>query len=97
MYERLDKLRAEVDRIKTRLEDDKVKLKAAEDKLKAAENAQIIADVGALNLTPEQLAQFLSMMQEGQLNGSTMAVETNTTYPSVEDGDNNQEDDDDEI
>lgn len=53
MYERLDKLRAEVDRIKTRLEDDKVKLKAAEDKLKAAENAQIIADVGALNLTPD--------------------------------------------
>lgn len=97
MYERLDKLRAEVDRLKARLEDDKVKLKAAEDKLKAAENAQIIADVGALNLTPEQLAQFLSMMQKGKLNGSAMVMEANTTYPSLKDGNDNQEDDDDEI
>lgn len=101
MYERLDKLRAEVERMKARLEDDKVRLKAAEDKLKAAENAQIIADVGALNLTPEQLAQFLAMMQNGQLNrnaGTAVEQPTNTTYSSaIEDDDKDQEEDDDEI
>lgn len=109
MYERLDKLRAEVERMKARLEDDKVRLKAAEDKLKAAENAQIIADVGALNLTPEQLAQFLAMMQNGQLNGGAGTVATQVTGSSsvrnenedqddsLKDYDNESEEDDDEI
>lgn len=109
MYERLDKLRAEVERMKARLEDDKVRLKAAEDKLKAAENAQIIADVGALNLTPEQLAQFLAMMQNGGLNGNAgtaaMQVTSNSSARDenenqddiLKDYDNESEEDDDEI
>ncbi len=109
MYERLDKLRAEVERMKARLEDDKVRLKAAEDKLKAAENAQIIADVGALNLTPEQLAQFLAMMQNGQLNrnvGTAVTQVTSNTSArdenenqdnSLKDYDDESEEDDDEI
>ncbi len=66
MYERLDRLRGEVERLKKKVEDDKNRLKAAEQRLKNAENAQIIADVGALNLSPEQLAQFLQMVQQGE-------------------------------
>ncbi len=67
MYEKLDKLRQEVDRFKARLEDDKIKLKKAEDRLKEAENSQILSDVGSYNLSPEQLAQFLQLANSGKL------------------------------
>lgn len=67
MYEKLDKLRQEVDRFKARLEDDKIKLKKAEDRLREAENTQILSDVGSYNLTPEQLAQFLQLANSGKL------------------------------
>ncbi len=62
MYEKLDKLRVEVERCKRKLEDAKTKLKEAEIKLQEAENSQILADVGAMKLTPEQLATFLKMI-----------------------------------
>lgn len=67
MFEKLDKLRAEVKRIAQKVEDDKARLKAAEMKLKEAENTQIIADVGALNLTPEQLSTFLAEYALGKI------------------------------
>lgn len=67
MYERLDRLRVEVERCKKRVEDDKGKLRAAEQRLQEAENSQILADVGALNLSPEQLAEFLKLATSGQL------------------------------
>lgn len=73
MYEKLDKLRAEVKRWEQRIEDDKAKLKLAQDKLKEAEHTQIIADVGALNLTPEQLAEFLKLAASGKLGGAETA------------------------
>jgi hypothetical protein len=62
MYEKLDRLRAEVERCKKRIEDDRAKLRAAEERLREAENNQILADVGAMHLSPEQLAQFLKMV-----------------------------------
>lgn len=77
MYERLDKLRAEVERCKRKVEDDRVRLKAAEQKLQEAENSQILADVGALNLSPEQLADFLKLVANGQV-GSAGTVNTVT-------------------
>ena len=66
MYENLDKLRAEVKRCKKKIEDDKARLKMAEDKLLRAEHSQIIADVKAVNLSPEQLAEFLKLVTAGQ-------------------------------
>lgn len=77
MYERLDKLRAEVERCKRKVEDDRLRLKAAEQKLQEAENSQILADVGALNLSPEQLADFLKLVANGQV-GSAGTVSTVT-------------------
>lgn len=77
MYERLDKLRAEVERCKRKVEDDRLRLKAAEQKLQEAENTQILADVGALNLSPEQLADFLKLVANGQV-GSAGTVSTVT-------------------
>lgn len=67
MYEKLDKLRAELDRAKQRRADADAKVKQLEQKLREAENSQILADVGALKLTPEQLAQFLQLAASGQL------------------------------
>ena len=67
MYEKLDKLRAEVKRWEQKIEDDKAKLRQAQDKLKEAEHSQILSDVGALNLSPEQLAEFLKLATSGKL------------------------------
>ena len=79
MYERLDKLRAEVERCKKKVEDDKVRLRAAEQKLQEAENSQILADVGALNLSPEQLAEFLKLATSGKLGSAGTANDYETT------------------
>jgi hypothetical protein len=69
MYERLDKLRDELRRAEKRKEDADKKLKIAQDRLREAESTQILADVEALHLTPEQVGQFLSMAANGQLPG----------------------------
>ena len=67
MYEKLDKIRAELERARQRKADADAKVKQLDQKLKEAENTQILADVGALKLTPEQVAQFLQMAASGQL------------------------------
>ena len=69
MYERLAKLRDELRRAEKRKEDADKKLKIAQDRLREAESTQILADVEALHLTPEQVGQFLSMAANGQLPG----------------------------
>lgn len=70
MYEKLDRLRGEVKRLRTRVEDDQARLKSAVEKLKKAENDQILSDVSAMNLGPEELAQFLQLMSKGALQVS---------------------------
>ena len=70
MYEKLDRLRAEVERCKKRIEDDRAKLRAAEERLREAENSQILADVGAMHLSPEQLAEFLKLATSGKLGAA---------------------------
>ncbi len=74
MYEKLDKLRAELGKAKQRRAEADAKVKQLEQKLKEAENTQILAEVGALKLTPEQLAQFLQMAAAGQLGAVQPAV-----------------------
>lgn len=96
MYERLDKLRAEVERIKKKIEDDKARLKAAELRLKNAENSQILADVGALNLSPEQLAQFLQMVQLNQGSGNAVVEKAAEGIAEFDEEDNYQEDEENE-
>lgn len=94
MYEKLDKLRGEVERLKRKLEEDRNRLKAAEQKLKNAENAQIIADVGALNLSPEQLAQFLQMVQQGD-SANVASQQTEAKEPELSDDEVQEEEIDD--
>ena len=81
MYEKLDKLRDEVKRCEKRVADAQSKLKAAQEKLKEGEASQILSDVGALKMSPEELARVLELVKSGQLNqGATANTETKTTY-----------------
>lgn len=67
MYEKLDKIRGDLAKAKQRRDEADTKVKALEDKLQEAENSQVLADVSALKLTPEQVAQFLQLAAAGQL------------------------------
>jgi len=98
MYERLDKLRAEVKRMEKKLEDDKARLKAAQQRLQEAENSQILADVGALNLSPEQLAEFLKLVANGQAgNAGTQAAVVNTATDKVDAAETKETDSEDDF
>lgn len=99
MYEKLDKLRAEVTRWEQKIEDDKAKLRQAQDKLKEAEHSQILSDVGALNLSPEQLAEFLKLATSGKLgagNADSAFVEKSdrSTYGAEDATENEDETED---
>lgn len=81
MYEKLDKLRDEVKRCEKRVADAQSKLKVAQEKLKEGEASQIISDVGALKMSPEELARVLELVKSGQLNQADATnTETKTTY-----------------
>ena len=76
-----------------------IKLKAAEAKLQEAENSQILADVGALNLSPEQLAEFLKLATSGKLNSAGTSNSYGNTVANTDhdtDIDDEREDFDDE-
>lgn len=99
MFEKLDKLRAEVERRKKKIEEDKLKLKQAEENLEKAENEQILADVGALNLKPEQLAEFLKLFAGGKISipgtaGSYEASEAKNAYTADDETENEDETED---
>lgn len=94
MYEKLDKLRAELGRAKQRRAEADAKVKQLEQKLKEAENTQILADVGALKLTPEQLAQFLQMAAGGQLEAPQSAVLQGSVVTKQDDEDDYDESED---
>ena len=96
MYEKLDKIRAELERARQRKADADAKVKQLEQKLKEAENTQILADVGALKLTPEQVAQFLQMAANGQLpiaQSNPVAEPTMKVTTEVKDDDNDESED----
>lgn len=78
MYEKLDKIRADLDRAKRRRAEADARVKQLELKLKEAENSQILADVGALKLTPEQLAQFLQMVSGTQQTAGEKTADVQT-------------------
>ena len=82
MYERLDKLREEVKRCEKRRDEANERLKAAQAKLKEAEASQILSDVGALKLTPEEVARLLQLAASGEL--SLPATEKNSTMTETE-------------
>jgi len=74
MYEKLDKLRAELEKARQRRAEADAKVKQLEQRLKNAENTQILAEVGALKLSPEQLKMFLEMATSRQLEAEKAIV-----------------------
>lgn len=66
-YDKLDRIRADIekDRKKVLKLQEQIKLKEA--KLKDAEASQIVADVTAMNMSPEQLGAFLELIESGKL------------------------------
>lgn len=67
-YEKLDRIREDIRRDKDKLAKLQGQIKSKEAKFKEAEASQIIADVGAMNMSPEQLGEFLALIQSGDLN-----------------------------
>ena len=90
MYEKLDKLREEVRRSERRFADAQNKLKVAQEKLREGEASQILSDVGALKLTPEQLAQVLSLVKSGQL-GTEIGLKTDSADSDLDDGQSSED------
>lgn len=79
MFEKLDKLREEVRRCEKRRDEANERLKAAQAKLKEAEASQILSDVGALKLSPEEVAKLLQLAASGQLSVPTAENKTENT------------------
>lgn len=98
MYEKLDKLRAELEKARQRRAEADAKVKQLEQRLKDAENTQILAEVGALKLSPEQLKMFLEMATSGQLGNAEPAVIKGSTEvkEDIENDDMESEDFDDD-
>lgn len=98
MYEKLDKLRAELEKARQRRAEADAKVKQLEQRLKDAENSQILAEVGALKLSPEQLKMFLEMATSGQLGNAepTVIKDSTEVKEDIENDDMESEDFDDE-
>lgn len=98
MYEKLDKLRAELEKARQRRTEADAKVKQLEQRLKDAENSQILAEVGALKLSPEQLKMFLEMAASGQLGNAEPTVIKGSTEvkEDIENDDMESEDFDDD-
>lgn len=99
MYEKLDKLRADLERAKQKRAEADARVKQMEQRLREAENTQILADVGALKLTPEQLAEFLKLAANGKLPlGQSQEKVVSVVQSSVTNGteDENQEEESEE-
>ena len=98
MYEKLDGLRAELEKARQRRAEADAKVKQLEQRLKDAENTQILAEVGALKLSPEQLKMFLEMATSGQLGNAEPTVIKGSTEvkEDIENDDMESEDFDDD-
>ena len=103
MFEKLDKLREEVRRCEKRRDEANERLKAAQAKLKDAEASQILSDVGALNLSPEEVAKLLQLAASGQLSvpasenkTENTTIETTSSIYGDDDSDDNKEESEDE-
>ena len=67
MFERIDRLRDDLERAKMRRAEAEARVKACENKLKDAENSQIISEVAKRKLRPEEVARLLQMASDGRL------------------------------
>lgn len=67
-YDKLEKIRADIQKDRDKVERLLEQIKQKETKLKEAEANQIVADVDELHMSPEQLGGFLELIKSGKLN-----------------------------
>lgn len=96
-YDRLERMRADIQKDKDKIARMQEQVKVKEAKLKEAEASQIVADVGALNLTPEQLGEFLALIQSGQFGAFANGNAASDTSVRIETADVDAEDDFDDM
>ena len=76
MFERLEKLRSELDKAVAKRAELDAKVKELERKCKEEENSQIHGMVHAMNMTPEQLQMLLAQFASGNVPGNIPNVQT---------------------
>lgn len=91
-YEKLDRIREDIKRDKAKVVKLQEQIKIKEAKLKEAEANQIVADVGAMNMSPEQLGEFLALIQSGGLH-DLLSRKTQVASESSSDAMNDENDD----
>ena len=101
MFEKLERIRADIKRIEGRIDEEKKKLKNAEMRLLKAEHEQIIEDVSSLNFTPEQFNEFLKVAASGILGNSGAIKEVvgkteETTQDDIYENDNENDEESEE-
>ena len=86
MYERIERLREDLERARKRKAEAEQRVKTCEARLREAETNQILAEVGALKLKPEEVARLLQLAQEKEKEGQSTAVvfEKTTVSSAVE-------------
>ncbi len=84
MYERIEKLRDELERAKKRKAEADMRVKTCEARLREAENNQILAEVGALKLKPEEVARLLQLAQEKEGQSTAVVFEKASDSSAVE-------------
>lgn len=108
-YDKLEKMRADIQKDKDKVAKMLEQIKAKEAKLKEAEALRIVADVEEVKMSPEELGKVLELIREGKLNdvlnGKTPAYPPkkrdyhnyNTSFDEVKETENKEENKDEEI
>lgn len=67
-YEKLERMRADIARDREKVDRLQELIRQKEAKLKEAEASRIVADVTEVDLTPEELGEFLTLIKSGRLD-----------------------------
>ncbi len=67
-YDKLERMRADIEKDKERDLRLQEQIRQKEAKLKEAEAVRIVADVAELDLTPEQLGEYLELIKTGEID-----------------------------
>lgn len=93
-YEKLDRMRADIARDREKIAKLQELVRQKGIKLKEAEASRIVADVTELNLTPEELGEFLTMIKSGKLDQIRSDATTYRPQPISAKTDDEEEEED---
>ncbi len=92
-FEKLDRMRADIQRDKDKVTMLLERIKQKEARLKDAEGSAILDDVWSYNLTPEQVSEFLKLAASGKIDAIIKGAPpvANVRTPIVPDDDEDDE------